>query len=355
MRGMRMKNVLAALGLPLVLVALLTVALGALSRFVDVETVTTIYLIPVLVGAIRGGVVPAVITAISSMAAAAFFFYPPIYDFRVHNPIHVIDLVLFIIVAVVTGQLAANVRKARMREQADVLREALIGSVSHELRTPLSTVLGTASVLAQSQEIAASARLAPLVQGLREEAERLNDHIQNLLDASRISSEGIRPQSEWIDPGDVVNTAVEHKRRLLSGHQVKVTVPEDLPLLQVEFHLDRAGARAVDRECREIFPAAFTDRDQRRSDRRYGKIRRARPRDRVVGGRARPYFRALLPQPASQRCRGFGARPVDCARARAGVRRARRSVQRRRRTRRDPVAPSSGAAAAAPGTSRWRR
>ena len=50
-----------------------------------------------------------------------------------------------------------------MREQAERLREALIGSVSHELRTPLSSIIGSASVLAQSPEIADNAKLAPLV------------------------------------------------------------------------------------------------------------------------------------------------------------------------------------------------
>jgi K+-sensing histidine kinase KdpD len=117
--GTPLTAALSVIGLSLALVAALTGALIALSRFVDVETVTIIYLIPVLVAAIRGGVIPAVVAALAGIGAAAFLFYPPIYDFRVHNPVHVVDLILFIIVAVVTGQLAASVRKARMREQAD--------------------------------------------------------------------------------------------------------------------------------------------------------------------------------------------------------------------------------------------
>ena len=67
---------------------------GGRAGFADVEHVTIIYLIPVLAAAIRGGVVPAVISALAAIAAAAFFFYPPIYDFRVHNPMHLVDLVL---------------------------------------------------------------------------------------------------------------------------------------------------------------------------------------------------------------------------------------------------------------------
>ena len=225
---------LFAAAISLVLVALLTAALGAASTFAHVEHVSSIYLIPVLVAAIRGGVAPAVVAAVAGIGAAAFFFYPPIFNFRVESTVQIIDLVLFVFVAVVTGRLATNVRRAKMREQADVLREALIGSVSHELRTPLASIIGSASVLAQSPQIARDARLLPLATGLREEAERLNEHIQNLLDATRISSEGIRPHPEWIDPVDIVNAAVERKRRLLDDHSLQVGVADDLPLIQVD-------------------------------------------------------------------------------------------------------------------------
>src|SRR5262245_49526810 len=162
LRNEQVKATAAATALALPLVAALTAALAMLQRFIAVETVTIIYLIPVLVGAIRGGVVPAVVAAVAAIAASAFFVYAPIYDFRVHNPIHLVDLLLFIIVAVVTGQLATRVRRARMRAEADALREALIGSVSHELRTPLSSILGSASILAESQVVANDARLSAL-------------------------------------------------------------------------------------------------------------------------------------------------------------------------------------------------
>jgi len=225
---------LYAVARALALVALFTAALAALSQAVAVEHVTMIYLIPILAAATRWGVVPAVVAAVAGFAAAAFFFYPPIYDLRVEKTEHIVDLILFVFVAVVTGQLATSVRRAKMRQEADALREALIGSVSHELRTPLSSIIGSASVLAQSPEVARDARLAPLVQGLREEADRLNDSIQTLLDATRISSAGIRPHPEWVDPGDIVNAAVEHKRRLLAGHHLKITLSDDLPLVRVD-------------------------------------------------------------------------------------------------------------------------
>jgi K+-sensing histidine kinase KdpD len=251
------KDFAVTVAIALVLVALLTAGLAAASMFAHVEHVSSIYLIPVLVAAIRGGVAPAVVAAVAGIGAAAFFFYPPLFDFRVQNTVQIVDLVLFVFVAVVTGRLATHVRQAKLREQADTLREALIGSVSHELRTPLASIVGSASVLAQSPQIAGDARLAPLAAGLREEAERLNEHIQNLLDATRISSEGIRPHPEWIDPGDIVNTAVERKRRLLADHPLTVGVADDLPLIQVDATLiEKALSQLIENAAKYSPPGA---------------------------------------------------------------------------------------------------
>jgi two-component system sensor histidine kinase KdpD len=79
------------------------------------------YLIPVIIAATRWGVTPAIVSGLAGLAASAFFFYPPIYDIRVYNPAHIADLILFVVVAVVTGQLANRVREhvksARQREE----------------------------------------------------------------------------------------------------------------------------------------------------------------------------------------------------------------------------------------------
>lgn len=218
----------------LLMVAAFTAALAMFAQAVSLEYVTIVYLIPVMIAATRWGVVPAVITALTSVGACAFFFYPPIYDFRVDKVEHVADLFLFVLVAVVTGRLATTAREARMRGEAELLREAMIGAVSHELRTPLSSIVGSVSVLASSPEIAGNTRLLPLVKGLQDEAERLNEHIQNLLDATRIKTDGIRPNVEWVEPGDIVNAAVERKAELLAKHRLAVRVAPDLPLIRTD-------------------------------------------------------------------------------------------------------------------------
>lgn len=130
--------------------------------------------------------------------------------------------------------IAQAINEAHMRSQTDQLREALIGSVSHELRTPLASILGAATVLSSAPALAREPKLQALVSDVRTEAERLNDDIQNLIDATRISSNGLRPSIEWADPRDILDTALERCRKRLAGHKLVLNLPDDLPLVHVD-------------------------------------------------------------------------------------------------------------------------
>ena len=129
---------------------------------------------------------------------------------------------------------AHAISEARMRSQTDLLREALIGSVSHELRTPLASILGAATVLSAAPALAGEKKLKALAHDVRDEAERLNNDIQNLLDATRISSDGIKPRIEWADPDDIINSALERCRRRLTDRRLALDLPADLPLIHVD-------------------------------------------------------------------------------------------------------------------------
>jgi two-component system sensor histidine kinase KdpD len=381
--------------LPGILLALAMVA--AVTVFVYFMIVETglghgavVYLIPVVIAATRWGIVPAIVAAVGGVLAAAFFFFPPLYSFRIKDPQEVINLILFIFVAVVVSQLATRLKRqlelarqreidlrdlyafsrrlavafdvsdihaaiedhlasvmqrkvvlfasardasgnsgrragvtvpeqvraevvavasgrrdanssmtvtadsgdvwliravspkssefgviainlgretqegsdemrirvdavladatatlerldvahaineARMRSQTDQLREALIGSVSHELRTPLASILGAATVLSAAPALAGEKKLRALVHDVRDEAERLNNDIQNLLDASRISSDGIKPHIEWADPADIINSAIERCRDRMADRRIVRNLPRDLPLIHVD-------------------------------------------------------------------------------------------------------------------------
>ncbi len=129
---------------------------------------------------------------------------------------------------------AHAISEARMRSQTEQLREALIGSVSHELRTPLASILGAATVLSSAPALEGESKLKALVHDVRDEAERLNNDIQNLLDASRISSDGINPHAEWADPADIIHSAIERCRQRFGERRLVLDIPRDLPLVHVD-------------------------------------------------------------------------------------------------------------------------
>ena len=130
--------------------------------------------------------------------------------------------------------LAHAITEVRMRAESERFRDALIGSVSHELRTPLASILGAATVLCNAPAITGEARLAALANVVRDELERLNNEIQNLLDATRITGEALQPKLEWAEVADIVNTAVERRRIRFGSHSVEVDMPSEMPLIEVD-------------------------------------------------------------------------------------------------------------------------
>jgi two-component system, OmpR family, sensor histidine kinase KdpD len=143
--------------------------------------------------------------------------------------------------------LARTLAEARMRAETEQFREALIGSVSHELRTPLASILGASTVLSAAPEITANPRLESLAGVIHDESVRLNAEIQNILDASRISSNGLQVKLEWSEPADFVNAALERCRHRLAKHKVDVDMPDELVLLHVDSVLmERALGQILD-------------------------------------------------------------------------------------------------------------
>jgi two-component system, OmpR family, sensor histidine kinase KdpD len=143
--------------------------------------------------------------------------------------------------------LARTISEARTRAETEHFREALIGSVSHELRTPLSSILGASTVLSLAPEVTGNARLKELAALIRQESERLNAEIENVLDASRISGHGLQPKLELAEPADFINAALQRCRNRLAGRAVEVVLPDALVLLHIDSVLmERALGQILD-------------------------------------------------------------------------------------------------------------
>jgi K+-sensing histidine kinase KdpD len=371
------------IGATLALVWLATVGLVVINYFVPFNLVTLIFMLPVVVAATQWGLATGIVAAVAGAAAADFFFFPPLYTFWIRDPQNVVDLILFLLIAVVTSNLAARLKNeavalqrrgkeitelhafsqglatcltsrdlifavqdylsntlryqavliatdqemhahpaipedvrrqagkliasrpsaastlidqrtgrawlvriinpeilgygaiavdlgdsraeyadatarrvetlleeatltlkhlkakeaietATLNYQTEVLRDALIGGVSHELRTPLATIVGSCSVLNRIAAIKSDRQSRELVEAINEQASQLDNEIRNLLDATRISAKGVRPQAMWSDPTDIVNAALKQKGRKLAAHRVILDVASDVPLIHVD-------------------------------------------------------------------------------------------------------------------------
>ena len=90
-----------------------------LKQFLDVQSISLVFLTAVLASAIAWGLLPSLFAAIVSMLAYNFFFLPPLYTFTVGDPENVLALFFFLIVAVIVSNLSARTRSqiltARLR------------------------------------------------------------------------------------------------------------------------------------------------------------------------------------------------------------------------------------------------
>lgn len=135
--------------------------------------------------------------------------------------------------ALARAQLAQDLEAARLHGETEQLRSALLASVSHDLRTPLTAMRGSIdSLLTLDTQLSADDR-RELLEGTRDEAERLDRYIQNLLDMTRLGHGGLKLARDWVAPGDIVASALQRLRPLLAPLQVETQVPGELPLLYV--------------------------------------------------------------------------------------------------------------------------
>lgn len=126
-------------------------------------------------------------------------------------------------------RLTEDLAATQLATETERLRTALLNSVSHDLRTPLVTIIGAAGHLADS-DLPAEAR-RDLAENIREEGERLDRYIQNLLDMTRLGHGALKPRLAPQDVAEVVGGARARMKGVLRGHDLQVQLAPNLPLI----------------------------------------------------------------------------------------------------------------------------
>ncbi|WP_411839106.1 ATP-binding protein [Paracoccus sp. ME4] len=125
--------------------------------------------------------------------------------------------------------LQGDLERALVSSEAERLRAALLSSVSHDLRTPLVSIIGAASSLADPGLSLPAVARTELAETIRDEGERLDRYIQNLLDMTRLGHGALVPKRIAADLREIAGSARHRLRGALRGHAVEVAVPAGLP------------------------------------------------------------------------------------------------------------------------------
>ena len=140
-------------------------------------------------------------------------------------------------VAIESIQLANEAQNAQVLRKTEKLQTALLNSISHDLRTPMVSIIGVLSSLQQESMHLDDAAKLNLIQVARDEAERLNDLITNLLDVSRVESGAIKLFRQPSDVQELFGAVLEQLGNRVGSHQINMEIPTDLPFISVDFGL----------------------------------------------------------------------------------------------------------------------
>src|SRR5579883_975616 len=120
-------------------IALATACFWLARGWLDKGQASLLYLPVVIACAVRFGFGPAVLGAILSFLCWNFFFLPPFYTLIVHDPKDWLSLIVFLVAAIVTAQLAAQARKQTEEAQAREAEVATLFAASEAISREVST------------------------------------------------------------------------------------------------------------------------------------------------------------------------------------------------------------------------
>lgn len=132
--------------------------------------------------------------------------------------------------------------------EIDRLKSEFIATASHELRTPLTSVQMGVHLLLERAVGELNDKQVEVLSACREDCERLDKLMRDLLDLSRIEAGESRPSLEPAGIGDVITKAAEELRAQVEskGLTFVVDVPTDLPTVMIDHcQIERVLANIV--------------------------------------------------------------------------------------------------------------
>jgi signal transduction histidine kinase len=124
-----------------------------------------------------------------------------------------------------------TVRDITRFRQAEELKSTFISIISHELKTPVALIKGYVGTLRREDAAWDRSVVQDSLEVIEEEADRLTDLIENLLDASRLQAGGMALKQSDVNLADLVEHTAERFRTQSPRHTLRVEVPANFPVI----------------------------------------------------------------------------------------------------------------------------
>jgi signal transduction histidine kinase len=121
-------------------------------------------------------------------------------------------------------------------EEASQLKSLFLANVNHELRTPVSAIIGYARLILRATEGQISPLQRENLQDLLNNAERLLNEIDSLLEFSKIEAGKMEVHAEPVDMNAVIQGAIATIESTLNGDSVRIVreIGSELPLVNTD-------------------------------------------------------------------------------------------------------------------------
>ncbi len=131
------------------------------------------------------------------------------------------------------ANIVANVRDITNFRQAQEMQNVFISSISHELKTPVAIIKGYAATLRREDANWDPATIRETMVVIEEEADRLNDLIQDLLTASKLQvQQELSLEISEVNLAELAQQVAERFSRQTNRHMIKVHFPSDFPYIE---------------------------------------------------------------------------------------------------------------------------